>query len=89
MHMLISPAIVVTNRAVDVAQSVGPSAHADAVTRELHAVRSEIRALVEAYECATDDEARLRAMRRRNQLMRWLRTLIATLGDVYEREPIF
>ena len=89
MHMLISPAIVVTNRAVDVAQTVGPAAHAAAVTRELNSVRSEIRASVEAYESATDDAARLSAMRRRNQLMRWLRTLIATLGDVYEREPIF
>ncbi len=87
--MLISPTLVVSNRAVDAAQLVGPSAHADAVSRELVSVRAEVRAAVEAFERATDDTERLRAIQRSNRLLEWTRTLIATLGDVIEREPIF
>ena len=87
--MLISPTLVVSNRAVDAAQLVGPSAHADAVSRELLSVRAEVLAATEAFERATDDTERLRAIQRRNRLMEWTRTLVATLGDVIARKPIF
>ena len=83
--MLVSPVLLATLRALELAQAMGPDVVVDQVIREVRMAEADVRAAFEAFHDASDDAGRLMALRRRNRSLSWLATLLTTLSESLNR----
>jgi hypothetical protein len=82
--MIASPLAVAMTRTVDVPQRVAQVKQLDVIGREVRMAESDLRALIVAYEQASDDATRKLVIQKRNQTMRWLSVLMQAMVDVLD-----